>query len=145
MAAKSPARIQYEYFRTTFRLKNPGKISAWIEQVVKSEGKVVGSLVYVFCIDSYLLKINREYLDHDTLTDIITFQYSDPADRSLDGEIYISVPRVRENARTLGIDPAIEFRRVIIHGVLHLLGYGDKSKKEENEMRRREEKWLKAW
>jgi len=144
MAAKSPGHteIQFSYFKTTFRLKNPGKTIAWIEKVVKSEGASSLSLSYVFCTDAYLLKINQDYLGHDTLTDIITFEYSENRTKELDGEIYISVPRVKENAGNAGVDFAAELRRVMIHGVLHLLGYGDKTLREKKEMRRKEDECL---
>ncbi|MEJ0031379.1 MAG: rRNA maturation RNase YbeY [Bacteroidota bacterium] len=97
---------------------------------------------YVFCTDKYLLEINQQYLNHDTLTDIITFDFTEPGSRLLEGEIYISVPRVRENAKGLGEDFIKELHRVIIHGVLHLVGYGDKGKKKKEEMRKREDKYL---
>ena len=135
--------IQYDYSQTRFRLSNPKKISTWIQQVVKAENAEIESLSYVFCTDKYLLKINQDYLAHDTFTDIITFDYSDAKSlkgvKSLEGEIYISIQRVRENAKGLGTDFDIELRRVIIHGVLHLLGYKDKSAKDKKAMRKREE------
>jgi probable rRNA maturation factor len=134
--------IQYSSHRTRFKLPNPKKTSAWIEKVVKTEKGRVLSLSYVFCTDTYLLDINRRYLDHDTLTDIITFDYTEPSSKNLEGEIYISIPRVKENARSLDIDFNDELHRVIIHGVLHLLGYKDKTTKAKNEMRRMEEKYL---
>ncbi len=133
--------IQFSYFQTRFKLPNPKKTSAWIERVAKAEGSAVDSISYVFCTDKYLLGINQEYLDHDTLTDIITFDYSESR-KSLDGEIYISVPRVRENARKLGVDFDTELHRVIIHGVLHLLGYRDKTPAQKKIMRRKEESAL---
>ena len=125
--------IRFDSFQTRFKLSNPKKTSAWIERVVKSEKAAIGSLSYIFCTDRYLLGINQEYLDHDTLTDIITFDYTESS-KSLDGEIYISVQRVRENAKLLGVDFETELRRVIIHGVLHLLGYKDKSTKDKKVM-----------
>lgn len=133
--------ISFDYFQTRFRLKNPKKTSAWIERVVKAEGSTITSLAYVFCTDKYLLGINQEYLDHDTLTDIITFDYTESR-KSLEGEIYISVPRVRENAKLLGTDFDSELHRVIIHGVLHLLGYKDKGVAAKKKMRAMEEKYL---
>lgn len=142
MAAKSlKANINFNYFKTTFRLKNPTKTRAWIEKVVKSEGARVDSLSYVFCTDAYLLKINQDYLRHNTLTDIITFEYSEGSP-NLEGEIYISIPRVKENAKKVGVDFETELHRVVIHGVLHLLGYGDKTAEEKKEMRKKEEEAL---
>ena len=134
--------IQYNSFQTTFKLSNPKKTSAWIERVVKSERSRLDSLAYVFCSDKYLLGINQEYLNHDTLTDIITFDYADGSSL-IDGEIYISIPRVRENAKKLQVDFDTELHRVIIHGVLHLLGYKDKSAADKLKMREKEEKYLK--
>jgi probable rRNA maturation factor len=133
--------IQYSSFQTTFKLSNPKKTSTWIERVVKKEGSSIESLSYVFCNDKYLLGINQEYLDHDTFTDIITFDLGGTS-RSIDGEIYISIPRVRENARNLGVVFDTELHRVIIHGVLHLMGYKDKTKAEKGRMRSKEEEYL---
>ncbi|HMJ69405.1 MAG TPA: rRNA maturation RNase YbeY [Cyclobacteriaceae bacterium] len=140
MAAKSGSNIQFNYFKTTFRLPEPKKTAAWLDRVVKLERSSIGSLSYVFCTDSYLLGINKKYLAHDTLTDIITFDYTEKPG-SLEGEIYISVPRVKENAKKLGVDLDAELHRVIVHGVLHLVGYGDKGK-EKIEMRKREDGYL---
>jgi rRNA maturation RNase YbeY len=134
--------IQFSSHLTRFKLPNPKRTSAWIEKVVKAEKAKVLSLSYVFCTDKYLLGINQQYLDHDTLTDIITFDYTEPGSRSLDGEIYISIPRVRENAAIVRVDFDTELHRVIIHGVLHLLGYKDKTATAKAEMRRVEERYL---
>lgn len=133
--------ISFDYLQTRFRLPSPKKSSAWIQRVVKAEGSSINSLSYIFCTDKYLLGINQEYLDHDTLTDIITFDYTESR-KVLEGEIYISVPRVRENAKLLGTDFDAELHRVIIHGVLHLLGYKDKSSAAKKVMRELEEKYL---
>jgi rRNA maturation RNase YbeY len=141
MAAKSRASIQFNYYKTTFRLREPKKTSAWIEKVARLEGYSILSLSYVFCIDAYLLNINKKYLNHDTLTDIITFDYSEET-KALEGEIYISIPRVKENARKLETDFDTELHRVIVHGVLHLVGYRDRLVKEKKEMREREEGYL---
>jgi rRNA maturation RNase YbeY len=140
MAAKSGSNIQFNYFKTTFRLPEPTKTAGWVERVLNLERLSVSSLSYIFCTDSYLLGINKKYLNHDTLTDIITFDYSEEKSM-LEAEIYISVPRVKENARKLGVDFDMELHRVIIHGVLHLAGYGDKGV-EKKEMRKREDRHL---
>lgn len=139
--ASAAGNIQFDYFKTTYRLRNPRRTSNWIRRVIKSEKGKLSSLSYVFCSDAYLLKINQDFLDHDTFTDIITFDYSEAP--GLEGEIYVSVQRVRENARSLKVDFEMELHRVIIHGVLHLLGYSDKSEKGRKEMREREEAALK--
>lgn len=143
MASRSGANIQFNYFKTRFRLRQARKIAAWIEQIVKMEKASVSSLSYVFCSDAYLLSINKQYLNHDTLTDIITFEYTEKG--GLEGEIYISVPRVKENARTMGVEFNAELRRVIIHGVLHLLGYSDKTAATKKAMRRKEDECLKKF
>ena len=134
--------IQFSYFQTRFKLSSPKKTSTWIEKVVKAEKSKVQSLSYVFCTDKYLLEINRQYLDHDTLTDIITFDYTEKGSGLVDAEIYISIPRVRENSKTLKTDFDSELHRVIIHGVLHLLGYKDKTPGDKAVMRKTEEKYL---
>ena len=136
--------IQFSSFQIRFKLPHPKKTSTWIEKVVEAEKAEINSLSYVFCSDKYLLEINQQYLNHDTLTDIITFEYTEPKSHYLDGEIYISIQRVRENAKSLDVDFNSELHRVIIHGVLHLLGYTDKTARDKAEMRRREEKYLKA-
>jgi probable rRNA maturation factor len=135
--------IQFSSHRIRFKLPNPKKTSAWIEKVVKAEKSKIGSLSYVFCSDHYLLQINQQYLNHDSLTDIITFDYTEKGSEYLEGEIYISIDRVKENARKLGTDFPNEFHRVIIHGVLHLVGYKDKSLKKKGEMRKIEDRYLK--
>src|SRR5690242_1405785 len=118
--------IQFSSHRTRFKLPNPKKTAAWIEKVVKAERSKIGSLSYVFCSDKYLLRINEQYLHHGTLTDIITFDFNEKGTSVLEGEIYISIQRVRENARKLGVDFSQELHRVIVHGVLHLAGHKDK-------------------
>ena len=135
--------IQFSSHRTRFKLPNLKKTSNWIEKVVKAERRKIGSLSYVFCTDEYLLEINQQYLDHDTLTDIITFDYTEAGSNSLEGEIYISIERVRDNAKNLGVDFSLELKRVMVHGVLHLAGYKDKTSKEKKEMRGREDRYLK--
>ena len=134
--------IQFNSYRTSFKLANPKKTAAWIEKVARTEKSRIGSLSYVFCTDKYLLGINQQYLNHDTLTDIITFDYSEPAAKSIEGEIFISVQRVRENAKKMETDFSTELHRVIIHGVLHLIGYGDKRVEEKKQMRKKEDKYL---
>lgn len=133
--------IQFSYHQTRFKLKHPRKTSAWIDRVARSEKSAIQSLSYVFCSDRYLLSMNQQYLNHDTLTDIITFDYSD-SPKAIEGEIYISIPRVKENATKLKVDFETELHRVIIHGVLHLVGYKDKSSTDKKEMRAAEEKYL---
>lgn len=115
----------------------------WVAEVIKRRGGSVGNINYLFCDDEYLIGVNRQYLQHDTYTDIITFDYV--AGGLVSGDIMISVERVGENAVSFGVPFEQELHRVIIHGVLHLLGQGDKSEAEEYEMRRQEEEALALW
>lgn len=110
--------------------------SKWLESIVISEGKTIGELSFVFCSDEYLLKINQDHLDHDTYTDIITFDYC--IDGLINGEIYLSTDRVKENAVSFRESEINELHRVMAHGVLHLCGYGDKSEEEARIMREKE-------
>ncbi|PPK96686.1 rRNA maturation RNase YbeY [Nonlabens xylanidelens] len=110
--------------------------SKWLESIVISEGKTIGELSFVFCSDEYLLKINQDHLDHDTYTDIITFDYC--LDGLINGEVYISTDRVKENAVSFRESEINELHRVMAHGVLHLCGYGDKSDEEARIMREKE-------
>lgn len=126
-----------------FDLKEKMKVKRWISEIVKSQGKRVGDVNYLFCDDAYLIEVNRSYLDHDTYTDIITFDYVE-GDR-ISGDILISVERVKENAATFHATFEQELHRVIIHGVLHLLGQGDKSEAEAKVMRSREDAALALW
>ena len=128
--------IEYHY-ELSFKLENEGRYSKWITDVVHGEDCVIERLSYIFCDDTFLLELNRKYLNHDTLTDILTFPYNDSI--GLKGEIYISIDRVRENADALGIDKSEELRRVMIHGVLHLLGHQDGTKEQKNRMRNLED------
>ncbi len=126
-----------------FLLPEPEKVQKWISAVIRRRGKRVGEIGYLFCDDNYLINVNREYLNHDTYTDIITFDYV--AGNIISGDIYISVERVAENAQVFGVPFEQELHRVIIHGVLHLLGQGDKTDEEAKAMRNLEEESLKIW
>jgi rRNA maturation RNase YbeY len=126
-----------------FELADEPKVKKWILAVVGAQGKRVGNLNYLFCDDSYLINVNRTYLNHDTYTDIITFDYVEG--NVVSGDILISVERVSENATLFNSSFEQELRRVIIHGVLHLLGQADKSDEDAAEMRRKEESALALW
>ncbi len=117
------------------------KLKSFIEGIFKKEGKKLKELTYVFCSDEYLLDINRRFLNHDYYTDIITFDISGTMEQT-EGEIYISIDRVKDNARTLNEPYRSEVLRVIFHGALHLCGYKDKSKTQQKEMRKKEEFYL---
>jgi probable rRNA maturation factor len=126
---------------TDFLLSNPRKISLWINQTAKKEKASIKEINYVFCSDRFLLALNQEYLNHDTLTDIITFDYS-LSKKELEGEIYISIERVHENALKFKKEFKEEIHRVLIHGVLHLIGYQDKKASDKALMRKKEETYL---
>ena len=120
---------------------DPEFFALWVNKVVLSYGNELGSLSYVFCTDEYLLDLNREYLNHDYYTDIITFNYNEGF--VLSGDLFISVDRIRDNALMFGDgDFYNELCRVMIHGVLHLIGFNDKSAQDELEMREQETKCL---
>lgn len=121
-------------------MKNASVVKKWITDVVVGFGKCVGNINYLFCDDAYLLKVNQQYLGHDTYTDIITFDYV--AGGLISGDIMISIERVYENASIFNVPFDRELHRVIIHGVHHLLGQGDKSDIEAAEMRAKEESSL---
>ncbi|MCB9360368.1 MAG: rRNA maturation RNase YbeY [Flavobacteriales bacterium] len=113
---------------------------SWLKNAIKNESKIAGELSFVFCDDNYLHKINLEYLNHDTYTDIITFDYTEA--NIIAGDIFISIDRVKENAKTFNTLFENELSRVIIHGVLHLMGYKDKTQEESSLMRAKEDFYL---
>ncbi len=127
-------------FETKYNLKSRTLIKQWIKRVVESKGKKPGSISYIFCDDDYLLNINRQYLQHDYYTDIITFDYTE--EEIVSGDLFISCERIKDNAKEMGVPEKEELMRVIIHGVLHLLGQKDKSDKEAKQMRKAEEESL---
>ena len=128
--------ISFNY-ELDFILDNEEQFSSWLSEVIISENKLEGEINYIFCDDDYLLEINQQYLDHDTLTDIISFDYSIGND--LHGDIFISIDRVRENAQDFNVSFQDELKRVMVHGVLHYCGYKDKSDDDEKLMRQKEE------
>ena len=135
--------IRFSSQDINFELLEAEKMKKWISEVILGRGKRVGNISYLFCDDEYLLGVNQQFLNHDTYTDIITFDYV-VADL-VSGDIMISINRVGENAEKFGVSFEKELHRVVIHGVLHLLGQGDKSDAEAAEMRRQEEESLALW
>lgn len=127
----------------SFRFSDKNLIINWLTASLKKEKKVPGELNFIFCSDKYLLKINREYLNHDFYTDIITFDYTQK--NLVSGDIYISIDRVKENAATYRVSFQNELLRVIIHGVLHLCGYKDKTKAHARLMGEKEDYYLSLW
>ncbi|RAK23691.1 rRNA maturation RNase YbeY [Flavobacterium aquaticum] len=128
--------ISFNY-ETDFELENEAQYEDWISRIIESEGFNEGEINYIFCDDEYLHKINVEYLDHDTLTDIISFDYS--VGNVLQGDIFVSVERVLDNANDFNVSFEEELKRVLSHGVLHYCGYKDKSPEDEALMRFKEE------
>lgn len=122
---------------TDFTLSRKLLHKRWLTALARREGYSIGEINYIFCDDEYLLKINLEYLNHDTLTDIITFDYVE--DKVLNGDIYISIERVRENAVIYSVSFELELLRVLSHGVLHLCGYKDKTDEDAVVMRQMED------
>ncbi len=124
-----------------FKLKGKNNFKAWLKKVAEKEGFRINDLNYIFCSDKYLHKMNLEYLNHDTYTDIITFDNSE-ADNIIEGDIFISVDRIIDNSKILNTEFEDETKRVIVHGLLHLCGYGDYSVEDKVEMRRLEGEYI---
>jgi probable rRNA maturation factor len=134
--------ISFNY-ESDFNLDNETIFSDWLSKVISSELKNEGEINYIFCDDDYLLEINQQYLNHDTLTDIISFDYS--IGNELHGDIFISIERVRENALEFNVSFVEELKRVMAHGVLHYCGYKDKTDSDEKLMREKEEEKMKMF
>jgi probable rRNA maturation factor len=134
--------ISFNY-ETDFQLDNEDQISNWISQIILSEKKKEGDINYIFCDDEYLVQINQQYLNHDTLTDIISFDYS--LGNELHGDIFISVERVQDNAIDFNVTFTEELQRVLAHGVLHYCGYKDKTEQDEINMRNKENEKIKMF
>ncbi|WP_247237964.1 rRNA maturation RNase YbeY [Telluribacter sp. SYSU D00476] len=126
----------------SIKVPTPLKTKRWLKAVVEAEGAQLNHLNYIFCSDEYLLNVNREYLEHDYYTDIITFDTSDEGEDQIEGDIFVSIDRVKENAQNLTKSFEDEFRRVLVHGVLHLIGYDDTTDESEAEMRKKEDDYL---
>ncbi|MBP0612298.1 rRNA maturation RNase YbeY [Chryseobacterium sp. cx-311] len=131
--------IEY-FFEDIDQIQIESTIKEWLIQLIKSEGFKVGQVNYIFCNDEYLLKVNRDFLNHDYYTDVITFDYV--KGKTVSGDIFVSLPRISENAEQLGSSFVTELKRVLAHGILHLCGYKDKTTQEAAEMRNKEEFYL---
>ena len=131
------------FYEGDFRLKSLDDYSYWVNRIIESEEGFLGNIDYIFCEDEYLQKMNQKYLNHDTLTDIITFDYSDG--RVISGDIFISTERVKDNADIFNKTFQEELLRVMAHGLLHLLGYNDKTDYEIKVMRKKEEEKIKLF
>ena len=134
--------ISFNY-ENEFSLDNEDVYASWLTSVIESENKKEGEINYIFCDDEYLHKINVEYLNHDTLTDIISFDYS--MGNELHGDIFVSIERVEDNAKDFNVSFEEELKRVLVHGVLHYCGYKDKSEEDEALMRSKEEEKMKMF
>ena len=128
------------FFYENTEEKTEESIKNWIEEIIHSEGKKLGEINYIFCDDDYLLKVNQDYLDHDYYTDIITFDYV--KGKTISGDIFVSLPRILDNASTLSQNFESEFNRVLAHGILHLCGYKDKTEEEKSQMRAKEDFYI---
>jgi len=135
--------INFKSLKAGFVLENPAFFKNWLKSVIELEStKKPGEIQYIFCDDKYLYNINKKYLNHDTYTDIITFPTSVKSEKVLSGEIYISIDRIKDNARKYDEKEVTELSRVIVHGMLHLLGYNDQSSTEKILMKEKEDYYL---
>lgn len=134
-------KILFNSESTSFVLKQKGEVRKWIKDTIAREGQKCGDISFIFCSDEYLLDLNIQYLNHDTFTDIITFDNSEE-DGLIEGDIFISIDRIRENAAQFKTSERDELHRVIIHGILHLLGYKDKGKEHKSKMTEKENEYL---
>jgi probable rRNA maturation factor len=135
------AQINFFSDNYPFKLEHPRKTSKWIKESIQKEKKILEQINFIFCSDAYLLEINRQYLNHNYLTDIVTFDQSESLN-TIQGDIFISIDRVNENASKFRVPFDQEFHRVLIHGVLHLIGYSDKDSTSKAKMRKKEDAYL---
>ncbi len=138
------SKITFTSEEIDFILKQKLKVRDWLTQIINSYGFKLSALNFIFCNDDYLLKINIDYLNHNTLTDIITFDNSEE-ENTIEGDIFISIDRIRENASIFKVSFETELLRVLSHGTLHLLGFKDKNPKDKKEMTSKEDECLKLW
>jgi len=144
MPTNTPSNVRFHFLKGSNSLSDRSRLKSFIASLFKREKKRLGEIRYVFCSDDYLLEINRQHLQHDYYTDIITFGLSDPG-QPIQAEVYISIDRVRANARQLNNTVKEEIHRVIFHGALHLCGYKDKKAKDQGIMRGMEDKYLRLY
>lgn len=140
-ASEPDEYVEFHFEDVSFDFPEPDTVGPWLLNVAEAEGKAVHEIIYIFCSDEYLRQINIEYLDHDYYTDIITFDNSNTPDR-LEGDLFISSERVADNAQTYQAPFSQELCRVMVHGLLHLCGYGDKTEEEAQTMRAKENFYL---
>ena len=133
--------IHFFYEETNFKAKSVGALRNWIHQSILAEDQTLQELNFIFCSDDYLLKMNQQFLNHDTFTDVITFDHSEQ-NKAIYGDIFISIDRIKENAKSFNNSFIIELNRVMIHGTLHLLGYKDKKPADKIRMTEKENEYL---
>ncbi len=132
-------QIEFHVEGLDFELPQKEKMQAWLKEIIKKEGSTLAELNYIFCSDNYLHQMNVDYLQHDDFTDVITFQYEEEV---VFGDVFISVERTNENADKFGVSPLQELHRVMAHGLLHLLGYKDKTPDDKQQMTAKEDEAL---
>jgi rRNA maturation RNase YbeY len=142
-SASSKLKVRFFFQKVKINLSNRTTLKTFIASIFKKEGKRLESINYIFCSDNALLKINRQFLKHDYYTDIITFDFSENS--TIRGEVYISIDRIKDNARHLGVSIESELLRVVFHGSLHLCGYKDKTPKDKCEIRKKEDYYLNSY
>ena len=135
--------IQFFTEQTHFTIKNKTQIREWITHMICKHKKIVGEINIIFCSDDYLQKLNEQFLNHDSFTDIITFDFVDG--KTINGDIFISVDQMKENAKLFHVKQSVETHRLIIHGILHLLGYKDQTPKDKKTMTAQEDCALEWW
>jgi len=134
-------KISFHFEDIQFDLLHPQLVIQWLYYTIESENQTLSFLNYIFCNDEYLHSLNVRYLNHDTLTDVITFPYSS---KQIEGDIFISIDRIKDNAKAFNVSFSDELHRVMVHGLLHLLGFGDKNDAEKVLMRKKENQYLQA-
>jgi len=135
--------IDFNFEDVDFELPDKNMLVSWIKSAVENEEKVLGNITYIFCSDEYLWNMNKQFLNHDYYTDIITFDYV--KDGVISGDLFISYDRIKDNAKKFDVLRETELLRVMIHGVLHLVGYDDLTDEEEAEIHKREDFYLERW
>ena len=144
MPLPKSSKISFISENSDFKLKNKTLFKEWINSVILKEKKILGGEInFVFCNDEYLLSLNEQFLKHDTFTDIITFDYTENG--VIAGDVVISIDRVKENAEKFEVAFEVELKRIIIHGILHLIGYKDKNEKDKVEMTSKEDFYIKEF
>lgn len=135
------ALIQFFSEGVSFQLKNEKEVQSWLLSLIENEGLTAGVINYILCDDDYLLELNQKFLDRNTLTDVIAFDYSED-EQEVSGDVFISIERIQENASNFKVSPDKELLRVVAHGMLHLCGYEDKDEAQKQEMTQKEDKYL---